>query len=203
MKYQKIKNTNLEISQIAFGCMNIGGGWNNEPISNEDKKKSFEIISTAFENGINFFDHADIYMFGKSEEIFSEFLKSEKNLRDKIILQSKCGIRFAGNPNENSPKRYDFSYKHITNSVENILKRLNTEFLDVLLLHRPDPLINFEEVAKAFDELHQKGKVKYFGVSNHSAIQIELLQKYLNQKLIIVFMGVKTDLNMNTMAFQR
>jgi predicted oxidoreductase len=100
------------------------------------------------------------------------------------VLQSKCGIRFGGDPDEGSPHRFDFSYEHILRSVEGILERLKTDYLDILLLHRPDPLVEPEEVAKAFDELHQSGKVRYFGVSNHTPSQISLLKRFLNQPLV-------------------
>jgi predicted oxidoreductase len=99
-------------------------------------------------------------------------------------VQSKCGIRFGGEPDPASPHRFDFSYEHITRSVEGSLKRLKTGYLDVLLLHRPDPLVEPEEVARAFDELHQAGKVRWFGVSNHTAAQLALLQHYVRQPIV-------------------
>jgi predicted oxidoreductase len=102
-----------------------------------------------------------------------------------MVIQSKCGIRFAGEPQPDSPQRYDFSYKHIIESVEGSLRRLHTNYLDGLLLHRPDPLVEPEEVARAFSELHASGEVRYFGVSNHTAPQIALLQNYVEQPLVI------------------
>lgn len=134
------------------------------------------LIRSAMEEGINFFDHADIYGKGKSEELFSEAIQMNSSIREKMILQSKCGIRNG---------YFDFSKEHIVESVDGILKRLNTEYLDILLLHRPDPLMEPAEVAEAFEELHNSGKVKYFGVSNHNPAQIELLQKYIPQKLVV------------------
>jgi predicted oxidoreductase len=142
-------------------------------------------IHAALEQGINFYDHADIYCHGKSEEVFSGIWSEVPHLREKIILQSKCGIRFPGEPKPDSPQRFDFSYEHILEAVEGSLKRLKTDFLDVLLLHRPDPLVEPEEVAQAFHELHQAGKVRQFGVSNHTAAEIELLRKYVEQPLIV------------------
>lgn len=177
MKKYKLNNSGLEISRIAYGCMKLGIIEMQSDVDN--------IINTAIENGIDFFDHADIYCNGRSEEVFGNWLAKNSSYRKNVFIQSKCGIRFAGHPNVNSPQRYDFSYEHIKKSVENSLKRLKTDFLDVLLLHRPDPLCNPEEVAKAFDELFNEGKVKFFGVSNHNPLQIELLKKYLNQPLII------------------
>lgn len=185
MKSYKIKNTELDASEIIYGCMNIGCNWDKSPFTIETVRKTKEIVRTAIDEGINYFDHADIYTYGKSEQVFAQILKEDTSLRDKIIIQSKCGIRLKDDPVQGLPQRYDFSYSHIIKSVDGILDRLNTEFIDVLLLHRPDPLIEPEEVAGAFEELESKGKVKYFGVSNHTASQISLLQKYLGQKIII------------------
>lgn len=138
-----------------------------------------KVVRTALNAGINFFDHADIYSKGKSEEVFADIWKDSPRLRQQIYLQTKCGIRFAP-----PVHRFDFSYEHIIASVETSLKRLQTDYIDVLLLHRPDPLVEPEEVARAFDELHRSGKVRWFGVSNHTTGQIKLLQKYLDQPLV-------------------
>lgn len=180
MEKIKIGTSNLEASRIAFGCMSLGGGWNKNPISLEDEKKAFSAVDCALENGINFFDHADIYCLGKSEEVFSRILDKRPKLRENLIIQSKCGINCFGDiPN------YDFSKDYILNAVDGILKRLKTDYLDILLLHRPDSLVEPEEVAEAFDTLVKAGKVRHFGVSNHNAMQIKLLSKYLNQPLIV------------------
>ncbi|HEY9879915.1 MAG TPA: aldo/keto reductase, partial [Leptolyngbyaceae cyanobacterium] len=185
MRTYSIPGTDLEVSRIAYGCMNIGGTWDNAPISERDRKTAFQAIMTAYEAGITLFDHADIYTQGKSEQVFGDLLKTSPHLRESMILQSKCGIRFGGEPQAHDPQRYDFSYEHIISSVEGILHRLHTDYLDILLLHRPDPLMEPEEVARAFDALLTAGKVRYFGVSNHTAGQIELLQKSMSQRLII------------------
>lgn len=166
MKYIDIKNTDLKVSQIALGCMRI---------SNMEVEQLEKLINQALELGINFFDHADIYGGGKSEELFGEVLKRNPDLRKQMIIQTKCGIRQG---------YYDFSKEHIINSVNNSLKRLNTEYVDVLLLHRPDTLMDPKEVAEAFDELYNEGKVKYFGVSNMTPYQIELIQKYTKHPLV-------------------
>jgi predicted oxidoreductase len=184
MKIQRINNTDLEVSRIAYGCMNIGGNWGKEPPTGPERKEAMTAIRAAMEAGINIFDHADIYCRGKSEDVFSTLWQGSPSLRQKIILQTKCGIRFAGDPNPDSPGRYDFSYEHILHSVEGSLKRLKTDYLDMLLLHRPDPLVEPEEVAQAFDKLKESGKVRYFGVSNHTAAQVSLLQRYLRQPII-------------------
>ncbi|HEY4690133.1 MAG TPA: aldo/keto reductase [Anaerolineae bacterium] len=185
MKTFHIADTILNVSRIAYGCMTIGGGWSRDPLTEQTRKSALAAIQAALDQGINFFDHADIYGRGRSEEVFSSIWQESPGLRGKIVLQTKCGIRFAGDPDETAPGRYDFSYAHIVRSVEGSLKRLKTDFVDVLLLHRPDALVEPEEVARAFDELHQSGKVRSFGVSNHTAAQIALLQKYVHQPLIV------------------
>ena len=166
MKHIKLGQSNLQVPAIAIGCMRING------LSKQDAER---FIQTALEEGANFFDHADIYGGGVCEEIFAEAIHMNSTVREKIILQSKCGIREG---------RFDFSKEHILNAVDGILKRLKTDYLDVLLLHRPDALIEPEEVAEAFDKLFSSGKVRNFGVSNQNPMQIQLLQKSLNQPIV-------------------
>jgi predicted oxidoreductase len=151
----------------------------------KDPREAVRTIRTALDEGINFFDHANIYGRGRCEAVFSEIWSEVPNLREKIILQSKCGIRFSGDPNPISPKRYDFSKEHILSSVDDSLKRLKTDYLDLYLLHRPDSLCEPEEVASAFSSLKQAGKVRFFGVSNFSALQIELLKKTVAEPLVV------------------
>lgn len=167
MKEIIMANGNIKASEIGLGCMRI---------AKLDKNTVNSLINTALDCGINFFDHADIYGAGKSEEIFNEAISLTPSLREKIIIQSKCSIRSG---------MYDFSKDYIINSVDGILKRLNTEYLDILLLHRPDTLMEPEEVNEAFEKLYKEGKVRNFGVSNHNAMQIELLNKYLTNKVTI------------------
>lgn len=179
MQTYRLGTSDLDVSRIGYGAMMIGGAWNDDPLTDSIRQSAMKIVRTALDAGINFFDHADIYSMGKSEEVFADLWKDAPSLRQKIYLQSKCGIRFAP-----PLHRFDFSYEHIVGSVEKSLKRLQTDYLDVLLLHRPDPLVEPEEVARAFDELKRSGKVRWFGVSNHTAGQIELLQKYLDEPLV-------------------
>lgn len=167
MKKINIGNGELQASDISLGCMRI---------ASMEIKEAAKLINTALEEGIDFFDHADIYGGGKSEEVFAAAVDMKPSIREKFIIQTKCGIRKGF---------FDFSKEHILNSVEGSLKRLRTDYIDTLLLHRPDTLMEPEEVAEAFDILHSSGKVKYFGVSNQNPMQIELLNKYLNQKIII------------------
>ncbi|HOP49603.1 MAG TPA: aldo/keto reductase [Ignavibacteriales bacterium] len=184
MELIKIKNSDLEISRVIYGCMRIGGQWDAENYEDEHKNYIFKLLDNVIEKGINIFDHADIYSMGKSEKIFGEYIKERSIKRENIIIQTKCGIRRKDDPEYGIVGRYDFSYEHIVNSVENSLKRLQTDYIDILLLHRPDILCEPEEVAKAFEKLKNDGKVKYFGVSNHSPFQLELLQKYTDEKLL-------------------
>lgn len=167
MKYITTYSKDTPVSQVALGCMRI------ENMSDYDIDS---YINTAIDCGYNYFDHADIYGGGKCEQVFGDALKRNKFLRDKMIIQTKCGIRDG---------MYDFSYEHIISSVDASLRRLQVDHIDVLLLHRPDLLMEPDEVAKAFDELKRSSKVKMFGVSNHSPAQIELLQKSINQKICI------------------
>ena len=157
------------------------GGPSDQPITTDVVQQASDCIDAALESGINFFDHADIYRKGKSEEVFGQALSQRPALRDEIFLQSKCSIKF---DDELAPGRYDASHDWIVKSVEGSLKRLKTDFLDVLLLHRPDPLMQPEEVAKAFDTLYQQGKVKYFGMSNVQRHQLEFLQHYLDHPIV-------------------
>ena len=185
MKTLRIPRTDLQVSHIAYGCMQLSKAWDDAPITASEISSTIKLVETALEQGITLFDHADIYARGKSELLFGEALRQMPGLRDRIVLQSKCGIRFADTPQVGMPARYDFSRDYLLDSVEGSLRRLGTERLDLLMLHRPDPLMQPDEVASAFDALHRSGKVRYFGVSNHTASQISLLQKFVNQPLVV------------------
>jgi len=167
MKEISFGTTGQNMPAIVVGCMRLAG---------KSCSEMQRFLHTALDQGAYFFDHADIYGGGQSEAIFGEATVQDKSIkREELFLQSKCGIRQG---------YFDFSKEHIISSVDGILKRLQTEYLDVLLLHRPDALVEPEEVAEAFEALHTKGKVRYFGVSNHKPMQIELLKKYVKQPLV-------------------
>lgn len=157
----------MNASAISLGCMRMDA---------LNEKRVDEIMDTALENGINFFDHADIYGGGNSETLFGGYLARHTGVRENIYIQTKCAIHDG---------QYDFSKKHIISSVEGSLSRLGVDYVDALLLHRPDTLMEPEEVAEAFDALYTSGKVRNFGVSNHIPMQIELLKTAVKQPLII------------------
>lgn len=169
MKYYMMKNTDLEVSALALGTMRI-------PDKGIDAAE--KLIHTALDLGINFIDEADIYGGGTSEEMLGDIFDRNPGLRDKVILQSKAGIVFRNG------HRYDMSKSYIVPAVEDSLRRLRTDHLDILLLHRPDALMDPAEVAEAFDELHKAGKVRYFGVSNQNASQMRLLSKYMHMPIV-------------------
>ena len=156
------------IPNVAMGCMRI---------SALDQKQAEALVMTAVENGVDFADHADFYGQHQSEVRFGEVLKANPGLRDRIFLQSKCGIR-AG------MGFYDSSYEHIMMSAENSLRKMNTDHLDSLLIHRPDALAEPDEIARAFRDLKEAGKVRFFGVSNHNPMQVEVLQQAVGDKLM-------------------
>ena len=185
MRSYRIPHSDLEVSRIAYGCMDLGGSWDHNPPTAALRSRAAGLLATALEQGITLFDHADIYTHGKSEALFGEALRQLPGARDSMVLQSKCGIRFPDDPRAGDPGRYDFSRQHILAAVEGSLRRLGTDRLDILLLHRPDALVEPEEVAGAFAHLHQSGKVRHFGVSNHGSAQIALLQQHLDQPLVV------------------
>ncbi|MEP7002307.1 MAG: aldo/keto reductase [bacterium] len=158
----------LAVSELSLGCMRI----NRLPPAKMDA-----LLDASLSVGINFFDHADIYGQGKSEEVFAACVARLGLPRESMLIQSKCGIRQAEG-------MFDFSKEHILASVDGILSRLRTDYLDVLLLHRPDALVEPNEVAEAFGTLQAAGKVRHFGVSNQNPTQIELLQRSVSQRLL-------------------
>ena len=158
----------ITVSCIAQGCMRI------DRLSRQELDA---LIRSDLDAGISFFEHADIYGGnGRCEMLFGDILREDPGLRDRMTIQTKCGIR---------PGQYDFSREHILTSVEASLKRLGTEQVEFLVLHRPDTLMEPEEVAEALAQLKDQGKVQKFGVSNHNSLQIALLNKYLSEPLVI------------------
>ena len=167
MRTVNLGTSGLKVPCIAVGCMRIN---KLEPAEAE------HFVHAAIDQGAYFFDHADIYGNGDCESVFAKAIHMNSTVREKVVLQSKCGIRRG--------VAFDFSKDHILKSVDGSLKRLNTEYLDVLLLHRPDALVEPEEVAEAFDILQSNGKVRHFGVSNQNPMQIKLLKRYVRQPIV-------------------
>lgn len=167
MKTIRLGNSEMKSSDIVLGCMRI------DKLSLQELS---DYIETAMEEGITLFDHADIYGNGYCEELFGKVLNTKKGLREKIQIQSKCSIQNGF---------YDLSKEHILTSVDKSLERLKTDYLDLLILHRPDTLMEPEEIASAFDALQASGKVHNFGVSNFNSMQIELLKSVVKQPILV------------------
>lgn len=181
MKKISIGNSTVESSRFIYGCMRIAGD-----NTADDRNKGKRAIMTALEEGYNHFDHADIYGGGACESLFGEILAEKPQLREQIILTSKAGIRPRNNDQDSyAPTRYDFSQQYLLESVEGSLKRLNTDYLDMFLLHRPDYLFDVHEVAETFARLKASGKVKHFGISNFKPSQVELLKSAVSMPLLV------------------
>lgn len=168
MKTVALGNTGIQVPAIVSGCMRL---------SSLNLDQAARYIETAVANGVNYFDHADIYGRGACEELFGSAFAQTGIKREDIFVQTKCGIV--------PGVMYDLSKEHIIHSVEQSLKRLKMDYLDALLLHRPDALVEPEEVAEAFETLEKEGKVRFFGVSNMKPMQMELLKKYVKQPLVV------------------
>ena len=167
MKKVNFGSTGKQVPAIVMGCMRM---------KELTVKEAAKLVDAAMAEGVDFFDHADIYGGGVCEERFKEAAEEAKISREDMWIQSKCGIV--------PGVMYDFSKEHIIKSAEDSLQRLGTDYLDSLLLHRPDALMEPEEVAAAFEELHTSGKVRYFGVSNQNTMQMELLSRYVSEPLM-------------------
>ncbi|OOR80233.1 aldo/keto reductase [Streptococcus mitis] len=170
MKYITLGQDDKELSEIVLGMMRI---------KDKSVKEVEELVETALSVGINAFDLADIYGRGRCEELLGLVLKNRPDLREKMWIQSKCGIRIE------EFTYFDFSKDYIIKSVDGILQRLKIDHLDSLLLHRPDALMESDQVAEAFDLLYKQGKVRDFGVSNQNPMMMELLKKDVKQPLAV------------------
>jgi len=188
MQAVTLGRSELVSSRFVYGCMRICG--DGSPAARENGKKA---IRAAIEAGYTHFDHADIYGDGASETLFAEVLREMPRIRDRLVITSKCGIRVAGQPHPEDPKRYDFSGQYIRRSVDRILARLGIDSLDLLLLHRPDYLGDPREVADAFQELQESGKVRHFGVSNFRPGQVSMLQAFCPMPLLVNQIEVNID----------
>lgn len=179
MKTIQLGSTQTRVSAVALGIMRM------VRLNTTD---AANVLNVVHNHGVNMIDAADIYGNGQSEATFGAALKQSGLSRDDFFIQSKGGIVL--DPEKSSGElvfgqRYDFSKDHLIATVDGILQRLQVDYLDSFLLHRPDPLMDLDDVAAAFDELQASGKVRHFGVSNFNPMQVELLQSALSQKLII------------------
>ena len=183
MKVIPLGTSSLACSRLAYGCWRIAGSWDPSEVTAASKANGRQAVLAAFEAGYTLFDLADIYCGGEAETLFGQVLKEVPGLRRGALIASKCGIRKAGEPKPGSPYRYDFSADHIIHSCEQSLQRLGIETLDLYQLHRPDYLMHPEEVAGAFSQLKQAGKVREFGVSNFRPSQLAALQRACPMRL--------------------
>ncbi|MES2569518.1 MAG: aldo/keto reductase [Verrucomicrobiota bacterium] len=172
---------NLLSSRLAYGCWRIA----RSGVAADDLATSRRAVLAAIDAGYTLFDHADIYCGGRAEESFGAVLRETPSLRKNLLIATKCGIRFSGDPAPETPYRYDLSARHIVESCNGSLRRLGVETIDIYQLHRPDFLLDSEEVSQAFDELHRAGKVREFGVSNFSPSQLLLLQQTARWPLVV------------------
>jgi len=184
MQTQTIGKSDLTSTRLAYGCMRIAGGWDPAQVTAEDRARGRRAVIAAWEAGYRLFDHADIYCRGMCETIYGEAVREVPELRKGALVATKCGVRFAGDPHPDSPQRYDFAAEHILRSAEESLKRLGAERIDLYQLHRPDFLMDPDEVAGAFEKLHRQGKVRWFGVSNFAPSMLTALASRWAQPLV-------------------
>jgi len=184
MKTIHVGRTGMMTTRMAYGCMGIAYGWEPDKVTADDRRKGRQAVIAAWEAGYRLFDHADIYCAGVCEEIFAGALKEVPGMRREILVSTKCGILFGGNPDPDSPGRYDFSAPHIVKSCELSLKRLGIETIDIYHLHRPDILMDPDEVLSAFSGLYRQGKVRAFAVSNFLPSTVTVLASRLPWPLV-------------------
>lgn len=182
MNVTPLQQRGIGASRIVLGCMGLGGDWSHAPYGVEHVRQAEAAVEAALSIGITMYDHADIYTRGKAEQVFGQVLKGQPGLRERLVIQSKCGIQLE---EPGKPPRFNFSKAHILSSVDGTLERLGIDYLDILLLHRPDPLMEPDEIAEAFAVLKQSGKVRHFGVSNMNSGQIRFLQRALPDPLVV------------------
>jgi predicted oxidoreductase len=185
MKTIPIGSTSLQSSRLAYGCWRLAGTWDPKEVTPEGEAQGRLAVIAAYEAGYRLFDHADIYCSGIAESIFGRVMREEPSMRDRILIATKCGIRFADDPRPGAPFRYDFSADHILRSCDQSLQRLHTDRIDLYQLHRPDFLMAPDEVAGAFSQLKAAGKVREFGVSNFLPSQVTALQKACPMPLVV------------------
>jgi len=194
MKTQSLGNSSLISSRLSYGNMRTVGTWNPAEVTDDKMAIAVQSHITAYEAGYTLFDTADIYCRGMCEVALGKTLKQVRGMRDQILIATKCGIRFKGDPTPESPHRYDFSAEHILWSVDNSLKNLGVETIDLYQLHRPDLLMNPPEIAQAFVKLKKAGKVREFGVSNFMPSFVSALAAHLPADIALLVNQVEIHL---------
>ena len=185
MKEIALGKSGLRSSALAYGCWRVTGSWNPAEMTADSRAAGRKAILAAYEAGFTLFDHAAIYCHGEAERLFGEVLTQVPEMRRRVLIATKCGIRFSGDPAPDSPARYDFSAAHIVGSCEESLRRLGVETVDLLMLHRPDFLADPAEVAAAFSQLQAAGKARYFGVSNFRPSLLSAVESACPMPLIV------------------
>lgn len=193
MKTIALGHSPLVSSRLAYGAWRLAGTWDPTQVTPDREAHSREAVLAAVDAGFTLFDHADIYCDGVAETLFGRVLREVPDLRSRILIASKCGIRKPGDPAPSSPYRYDFSADHIRESCEQSLKRLGVEYLDLYQLHRPDVLCQPAEVAAAFTRLQESGKALHFGVSNFRPSQVAMLQQACPMPLLVNQIEIHLD----------
>ncbi|HEU5123852.1 MAG TPA: aldo/keto reductase [Verrucomicrobiae bacterium] len=174
--------SSLKATRLAYGCWRLAGTPSNSPAENEAAGRA--AVKAAYDAGYTFFDNANIYGRGEAERILGEALREIPGMRERVVITTKCGVRHAADPQPDSPHRWDFSGDYIVQQCEASLKRLRVDAIDIYMLHRPDFLGDPEEIAKAFAQLQDAGKVRWFGVSNFRPTLVTTLQKACSMPLI-------------------
>ncbi len=185
MNTVRIGQTGLLTSRLAYGCMRIAGTRNPKEIDGKKREAAHTAVIAAYEAGYTLFDHADIYSQGAGETLYGEVLAQVPAMRRECIVATKCGIRWASDGGSQAPHRYDLSAAHILWSCEQSLRRLTLDTIDIYQLHRPDVLMDPDEIGEAFMKLHAAGKVRYFGVSNFLPSAVAALSSGLPFPLVV------------------
>jgi predicted oxidoreductase len=184
MQTVQLGSSSLTVSRLVYGCWRIAGSSESGKVSPEALAGGRKIVQAAYDSGFTAFDLADIYSEGACERIFGEAIREVEGMRKRIAILTKCGVRRKGDPNPDSPYRYDFTAGYIIESCERSLKRMGVDHIDLYLLHRPDYLGNPDEVAAAFTRLKEAGKALEFGVSNFRPSQVTAFQKRCPMRLV-------------------
>jgi len=171
-------NSPLTSSRLAYGCWRLAS-------NKEDPNAGRRAVTAAYEAGYTLFDNADVYGGGEAEKILGAVLKEIPEMRRRVLVLTKCGVRHGGHPNPDSPNRWDFSAEHIISSCNQSLERLGIDAIDIFMLHRPDYLADPAEIARAFDQLRLAGKVRFFAVSNFRPVLLTALQKAYGRPLLL------------------